>query len=107
MRCARRLRWIGTSTRRTCSCCPSLSEGVPKVLLEAMARALPVVISRTGGIPDIVHNEISGLLVPPRTWRRCRTPSFGWRRTNDLRRRLGEVPCRSPASTRRSARSKE
>jgi len=69
---------------------PSLSEGVPKVLLEAMARALPVVTSRTGGIPDIVHNEISGLLVPPANVAALQDAVVRLAQDDDLRRRLGE-----------------
>lgn len=44
---------------------PSISEGVPKVLLEAMAKGVPVIATRTGGIPDIIEDMHSGILVPP------------------------------------------
>jgi glycosyltransferase involved in cell wall biosynthesis len=44
---------------------PSLSEGLPNVLLEAMALGLPSVCTRVGAIPDILRNRETGWLVPP------------------------------------------
>lgn len=44
---------------------PSFSEGLPGVLLEAMACALPVVAARAGGVEDIVTHGQTGLLVDP------------------------------------------
>lgn len=43
---------------------PSLSEGRPTVILEAMASGLPVVATNVGGIPEIVTEE-TGILVNP------------------------------------------
>jgi glycosyltransferase involved in cell wall biosynthesis len=44
----------------------SLSEGSPNALLEAMAVGIPVVATRVGGIPEIVSDGESALLIPPR-----------------------------------------
>lgn len=44
---------------------PSFAEGVPVVLMEAMATGLPVVTTRIMGIPELVEDGVSGLLVPP------------------------------------------
>ena len=45
---------------------PSISEGLGYAVLEAGAAGLPVIASRVGGIPEIVENLRSGLLVTPR-----------------------------------------
>ncbi|HUH15533.1 MAG TPA: glycosyltransferase family 4 protein [Gaiellaceae bacterium] len=44
---------------------PSRSEGMGRVLVEALCRGRPVVGARVGGIPDVVEDGVSGLLVPP------------------------------------------
>ncbi|HET6873843.1 MAG TPA: glycosyltransferase [Acidimicrobiales bacterium] len=46
-------------------CLPSFAEGVPIVLMEAMASGVPVVTTPIAGIPELVRNEESGVLVPP------------------------------------------
>lgn len=42
---------------------PSLDEGMPRVILEAMAMELPVVATRVGGVPELVRERETGLLV--------------------------------------------
>lgn len=44
---------------------PSFAEGVPVVLMEAMASHLPVLATRIAGIPELVQDGESGFVVPP------------------------------------------
>lgn len=43
---------------------PSLSEGLSNSLLESMASGVPVIAARVGGNPEIIEDNVSGLLVP-------------------------------------------
>jgi glycosyltransferase involved in cell wall biosynthesis len=45
---------------------PTLSEGTPRVLIEARANSLPIIATNVGGIPTSVTDGVDGLLVPPR-----------------------------------------
>jgi glycosyltransferase involved in cell wall biosynthesis len=70
---------------------PSWTEGLPLVLLEAMARGRPVVATPVGGTPELVTDGETGLLVPPR---HPEALAEALRRVLDdpeLARRLGEA----------------
>lgn len=45
---------------------PSLTEGLPNVILEAFAYKTPVVATAVGGVPELVKDGETGWLVPPR-----------------------------------------
>jgi glycosyltransferase involved in cell wall biosynthesis len=44
---------------------PSLYEGLPNVVLEAMASRLPVIATEVDGTPEAVIHSVTGLLIPP------------------------------------------
>lgn len=44
---------------------PSIREGLPIALLEAMAQGVPPVITSAGGMPEVVRDGVDGLVVPP------------------------------------------
>lgn len=70
---------------------PSYDEGLPRVVLEAMAMQVPVVASRVGGIPEAVEHEVNGLLVPPGDDEALAAALDRVLENADLARRLGET----------------
>ncbi len=68
-------------------------EGIPNILLEAAACGIPVVASRTGGIPDFIDHERTGLLVPPAEPRALADAIDRVLRNGDLRTRLIRNAC--------------
>jgi glycosyltransferase involved in cell wall biosynthesis len=45
---------------------PSLTrEGLPRAVIEAMAQKVPPIVSNVGGMPELIEDNISGLVVPP------------------------------------------
>lgn len=66
---------------------PSLTEGLPRVVLEAMARGLPVVATHVGGVPELLP---PACLVPPRDADALATRIEHILADEGARRRLGE-----------------
>jgi glycogen synthase len=70
---------------------PSHREGLPLVLLEAMAHGRAVVATLVGGTPSLVKDGVTGLLVPPGDAKALRKAIERLLADADLRKRLGEA----------------
>jgi glycosyltransferase involved in cell wall biosynthesis len=77
---------------------PSVSEGTPLVVLEAMGAGVPVVASKVGGIPDQISHGREGILVPPADSRALGDALLDLLRDPERARRMGEAG-RSRAGT--------
>ncbi len=70
---------------------PSFAEGLPVVLMEAMASGRPVIATRVGGISELVEDGVSGLLVPPGDVESLAQGICRIADDPDLRKRMGEA----------------
>jgi glycosyltransferase involved in cell wall biosynthesis len=70
---------------------PSTIEGLPYVLLEAMACGLPVVAGRVYGIPEVVEDGVTGVLVDPENVDEIARAIDRLARDPDLRRAMGQA----------------
>jgi glycosyltransferase involved in cell wall biosynthesis len=70
---------------------PSLTEGSPLIVLEAIAAGVPVVASAVGGIPDQLRHGKEGLLVPPGAPDALGEALAALLRDPEYARRLGEA----------------
>jgi len=69
----------------------SINEGMGRVLVEAMAVGLPAVATRVGGVPDVVVDGGTGLLIPPRDPDALAEATIALLKDEDMRRRMGEA----------------
>jgi glycosyltransferase involved in cell wall biosynthesis len=67
---------------------PSLTEGTPNVIIEAMAHAKPIIATAVGGVPDLVTEEV-GILVPSDDVKRLGAAMARLAGDADLRYRMG------------------
>ena len=80
----------------------SITEGLGTSLLDAMAAGKPIVATATGGIPEVVVDGDTGILVPPRDDARWPTRSCALLKDAALRQRMGNAGL-ARAQTRFSA----
>lgn len=74
---------------------PSLHEGIPYTLLEAMALGIPVVATAVGGIPEVLEHAETGLLVEPGDSHAIARSIARLIQDESLRRTLSEAAIRS------------
>jgi glycosyltransferase involved in cell wall biosynthesis len=68
---------------------PSLKEGLPLALLEAMALERPVVATAVGGVPEVLRHRATGVLVAPRDERALAEACLELARRPEWARTLG------------------
>lgn len=74
-----------------CFALTSSSEGTPQAVLEASVARLPVVASRVGGLPEVIDDRRTGILVTPGDEDALTRELLGIVRNSELARQLGEA----------------
>lgn len=70
---------------------PSRSEGIPNVILEAMAMRRPVIATRVGGVPEIIENNCHGILVASESVSELAQAMITMKESPELRKRFSEA----------------
>jgi colanic acid/amylovoran biosynthesis glycosyltransferase len=86
-------------------CLPSYSEGLPVVLMEALAAGLPAITTPVAGIPELVVDGVTGLLVPPGDRAALTAALQRLREDDDLRVALGRAGAVKVAENHRADRN--
>lgn len=74
---------------------PSLFEGTPLVLMEAMMSGLPIVTTATCGMKDVIMHQKNGLLIPTRSPDAIAQSVLSLQNNGELRERLGRAAYQS------------
>ncbi|MFC1734851.1 glycosyltransferase family 4 protein [Candidatus Hydrogenedentota bacterium] len=69
---------------------PSLIEGIPVVYMEAMSKEAPVIATRIAGVPELIENGVSGILVEPRQVGPLADAIFSLVNDSELRKEIGK-----------------
>lgn len=82
---------------------PSVFEGTPLTLMEAMRSGLPIITTDTCGMRDVIQNDVNGLLVPVRSPDSISAALSRLKQDPALRERLGRAAAAAPYSWEQSA----
>lgn len=75
-------------------CLPSVYESCPNAILEAMACSLPVVTTNVGGIPELVINGETGVLVPPQDTDALSKAIINLMKNGQSGEKMGQLGCK-------------
>ena len=70
---------------------PSYYEGMPMCILEAMSYGIPVIATSVGGIPEVVEDKKTGILVPPGDIKKLTEALKYLVENRDIRQKFGEA----------------
>lgn len=73
---------------------PSVDEGLPISIIEAMRQSLPIVSTKVGGIPEMIEEKVTGIFIDPSTEGVksffINMDKYDWREMGENSRRLYE-----------------
>jgi glycosyltransferase involved in cell wall biosynthesis len=70
---------------------PSYDEGLPYVIIEALASGIPIVSTHVGGIPEVIEEGVNGFLIEPGDWRALTESILRLSQQPGLRKAIGRA----------------